>query len=216
MKRRLSLGLLASIAVASLVSLATTVRVEAAVSQTRKVAGFTRISSDGLFSVDVTAGAGRTNVVVSGDSDVVARVTTEVRDGTLRLGMSGNGLVSHTPKVTIELPALRGFTNSGAGSVTLRGLAGGDIDMTNSGAASIVAAGRAEREKITLAGIGKIDALGVKARDVTVENNGVGSVRVSASGTLNASVNGVGEIRYSGNPAKVESQINGIGRIGRL
>jgi hypothetical protein len=39
---------------------------------------------------------------------------------------------------------------------------------------------------------------------------------VRATGTLTASVNGVGEIRYAGNPAHVESRVNGIGRISRL
>ena len=47
-------------------------------------------------------------------------------------------------------------------------------------------------------------------------NNGVGGVYVRASGTLSASVNGVGEIRYTGNPTHVDSQVNGVGRISKI
>ena len=36
---------------------------------------------------------------------------------------------------------------------------------------------------------------------------------VNVSGTLEAELNGVGNIRYAGNPQKVEPQINGVGRI---
>jgi hypothetical protein len=65
-------------------------------------------------------------------------------------------------------------------------------------------------------GVGTIDAAHLDAVDVSVENDGVGRVDVRATGTLTAEVNGVGEVRYAGNPVHVESHVNGIGRIGRL
>jgi hypothetical protein len=197
-------------------ALASPVRAADGVSQTRNVSGFERITMDGAFTADVTAGAGRTRVVVSGDPSVVARVTTENKNGTLVIGMSGDGIVPHTPKITIELPVLRRFANDGAGAIQIRGLTGSDIEIVNSGAASIDAAGRAARETVSLDGIGKIDATAVEAHDVVAKNNGVGSIRVRASGTLSMNVNGVGEIRYAGNPSKVESHVDGIGRTGPL
>jgi hypothetical protein len=36
---------------------------------------------------------------------------------------------------------------------------------------------------------------------------------VQGSGSLVLSVNGVGEIRYKGNPRNVEKHVNGVGRI---
>jgi hypothetical protein len=172
---------------------------------------------DGAFASEIAAGKQQTRVVVSGNPDVVARVTTEVSGGTLVVGMRpGLGVFGRSPKLEIRLPVLRGFANNGAGSVNITGLTGGDIEIENAGAASIVASGRAAREDVSLEGVGKIDTTALDARDVTVSNDGVGSVQVRASGILTMSVNGVGEIRYSGNPSHVESHINGIGRIDRL
>jgi hypothetical protein len=187
------------------------------VAETRTVSAFDRVRLDGAFASEIAAGKQQTRVVVSGNPDVVARVTTEVSGGTLVVGMRpGLGVFGRSPKLEIRLPVLRGFANNGAGSVNITGLTGGDIEIENAGAASIVASGRAAREDVSLEGVGKIDTTALDARDVTVSNDGVGSVHVRASGILTMSVNGVGEIRYSGNPSHVESHINGIGRIDRL
>jgi hypothetical protein len=110
---------------------------------------------------------------------------------------------------------LRGYSEEGAGTTSISGLHGGDVDLTCAGAGTLTASGRVHALTIELDGAGKIDTLGVDARDVVVTNNGVGSARVRASDSLDASINGVGEIRYTGT-ATVKSQINGIGSIHRL
>jgi hypothetical protein len=187
------------------------------VSETRTVSGFDRIRLEGAFTSKITAGKGQTLVVVRGSRAAVARVTTEVRGDTLVVATrQGFGFFEGSPNLEIDLPALRGFANSGAGTTTIGGLGGGDIDLENTGAGTIVASGLAASENVSLAGVGKIDTTAVDARDVTVDNDGVGTVHVRASGVLTMNVNGVGEIRYAGNPSHVESQVNGIGRIGRL
>jgi Putative auto-transporter adhesin, head GIN domain len=188
------------------------------VSETRDVSGFDRIRLEGAFTTEITAGKDGTAVVISGNRDLVGRVTTEVNGDTLVVGMhgSGFGFFEGSPKIEITLPVLRGFSNSGAGSATIAGLTGGDIEIENAGAGSIVATGLADREDVTLAGVGTIDTTGLDAQDVTVSNDGVGSVHVRASGNLTMNVDGVGEIRYAGTPAHIESEVNGIGKIGRL
>ncbi len=155
--------------------------------------------------------------MLSAAPDVLNRVTSEVRDGTLVVGMrSGNSMLDRSPKLTIDVAVLRGFENNGAGSIVIDGLTGGDIAIANSGAASIVVSGRAANATISLNGTGRIDTTAVDAGDVTVDNNGVGSIHVRAHGELTMNVNGVGEIRYTGKPTDVHSSVNGIGRIGRL
>jgi hypothetical protein len=39
---------------------------------------------------------------------------------------------------------------------------------------------------------------------------------VQGSGSLVLNVNGVGEIRYKGNPKNVEKHVNGLGRISAM
>jgi hypothetical protein len=45
--------------------------------------------------------------------------------------------------------------------------------------------------------------------------NGAGNVEVHATRSLRAEVNGVGAVRYAGDPAKVESELHGLGAITR-
>jgi hypothetical protein len=190
--------------------------VAAGVSEKRSLSGFDRIRLTGPFTTEITAGE-QTLVTFSGDRDAVSRITTKVDGDTLIVGMRGGDWpFQRKARLAIALPMLRGVANDGAGSVRISGLTGGDIEIENAGAGSIVASGRAANEAVSLDGVGKIDATAVDAHDVTVNNNGVGSVLVRASGVLSMSVNGLGEIRYAGNPSHVESQVNGLGRIGRL
>jgi len=188
------------------------------IDQTRNVAPFDKIQTSGAFTAVIRAGQPHTRLVVSAARDTVDRVTTEVRDGTLYVGMrSADSWVLHgAPKITVDLPALRGFENQGAGSAEISGVSGGELALSNAGTASIDVSGRASRVTITIDGAGKVDTTALAARDVTVDNNGVGSVRVRASGDLTMNVNGLGEIRYTGNPAHITSNVNGIGHIGRL
>jgi hypothetical protein len=187
------------------------------VSEIRAVGAFDRVEVSGAFKTDISAGHASSRVTLRGSRAALDTVTTNVHDGTLVVGIrDGAGLNGTLPTVTIALPDLRGFKNSGFGSAKIGGLTGADIEIENGGAASIVVAGRAGHETIELNGAGKIDATGVDAKDVEVDNNGVGLVEVRASGSLEMNVNGVGVIRYAGSPSHVESHVNGIGRIQRI
>jgi hypothetical protein len=185
--------------------------------QTRPLASFDRVRLDGAFKTEIVAGGARSQIVIRGERDIVTRVTTGIESGTLVVGMRhSDGIFNSFPKLVITLPALRGFANDGAGTVKISGLTGGDVDIANAGAGAITVAGRAANMKITLDGTGKIDTTAVDAHDVRVDNNGLGGVYVRANGSLTMNVNGVGEIRYAGNPTHVESHVEGIGRTGRL
>jgi hypothetical protein len=185
------------------------------VSEVRAVGAFDRVEVSGAFATEITAGR-ESRVTLRGSRATLDTVTTEIRDRTLVVGMRDGKVNGELPTVTIALPTLRGFTNTGFGSIKIGGLTGADIDINNGGAASVVVAGHAGHETIELNGAGKIDAKGVDAKDVVVDNNGLGLVEVRASGSLDMSVNGLGMIRYAGRPSHVESHVNGVGRIERI
>ena len=186
------------------------------VSEVRPVGAFDRVEVSGAFTTEITAGRESPRVTIRGSRTILDVVTTHVRDRTLVVGLRDGAHVNgELPSVTISVPALRAFKNSGFGTAKIAGLTGADIDIENAGAASIVVTGRAGHETIELDGTGKIDATGVDAKDAEVDNNGVGLVDVRARGSLEMNVNGLGMIRYSGSPAHVDSHVNGLGRIER-
>jgi hypothetical protein len=188
---------------------------EPAVSVTRTVDAFDRVRVEGAFTTSIVAGGARRVVVRAGHSNV-ARVTTRVENGTLVVDeKDGGGFHAGEIRIDIAVPDLRGFANSGAGGTRITGVHD-DIDLSNDGAGSIDASGRAGNVTISLNGTGKIDTTELAAHDVTATDNGVGGIYVRGSGRLTLSVNGVGEIRYTGSPTNVESHVAGVGRIDPL
>jgi hypothetical protein len=53
------------------------------------------------------------------------------------------------------------------------------------------------------------------ANEATVTVDGVGSVIVNPRDSLDATMNGVGAILYTGSPSRVNTRMNGLGTIGQ-
>jgi len=186
------------------------------VTEVRAVGAFDRVRSDGVFTVHVTAGAREQKVVVRGAPDVVSRTVTETHNDTLEIRLRSGVQTQNMNRpiiVDIGVPALRRFENAGVGTAALAGLSG-DVALVNSGTGTISAMGTATKETIDNSGVGAVDASGVRARDVSATSSGVGNVEVRVSGTLMASVSGIGQVTYLGNPTHVESHVSGLGNVG--
>ncbi|NNF18253.1 MAG: DUF2807 domain-containing protein, partial [Flavobacteriaceae bacterium] len=67
--------------------------------------------------------------------------------------------------------------------------------------------------EIRMSGSGDLDAFDLEADDVEVQVSGSADVEVTANKSLKANVSGSGDIRYKGNPKKVDSRKSGSGDI---
>lgn len=74
--------------------------------------------------------------------------------------------------------------------------------------------GVAKSLDVKISGAGHLDADELKTKDVTFYIEGVGSGSVYATKTLDAKIQGVGKIRYKGDP-KVTQYIDGLGSVKR-
>jgi hypothetical protein len=74
--------------------------------------------------------------------------------------------------------------------------------------------GVAESLDVKITGAGHVDADELKTKDVTFFIEGVGTGSVYATETLNATIKGVGKIKYRGNPQLTEF-IDGLGSVER-
>ncbi len=72
--------------------------------------------------------------------------------------------------------------------------------------------GVAENFKVKISGAGNVDADDLKAQNVDFKVEGFGTGSVYAVSKLNARIEGVGKVRYRGNP-KVTQYIDGLGSI---
>ncbi len=187
-----------------------------AAEQVRTVPAFTSIDNRGPISVAIDVGPAQ-SVKVSGNETFVGLLLTEVVDGELRITMRDKHISGSLgdPKVTITMPQLNAFTMSGAGAVTLSHVTGDKLAVSFGGAGSLKADGRVKQLNLTVGGVGDIDTRALQAEAADVRVGGIGSVKVTATARLDASVGGVGSLTYYGHPKAVNTSGGGLGSISR-
>ena len=186
-----------------------------AASQTRDVAGFSGVELAGSNVVTVRVG-GTQSVVVHADDNLLSRVTTQVRAGSLVIGNTPGNLRSRTPmSVAVTVPSLESLSLSGSGVLVVDGLDTPALTATLSGSGVLRASGTAAKLDIALPGSGDAQLDQLVARDVHAVVRGSGRILVAATASLDASVPGSGAIIYSGNPTDVTTSVTGSGAVVR-
>lgn len=186
--------------------------------ETRNVGPFDSISMKGAARLEITIGD-RESLSIEGRDEVISRFTTDVHGDTLYIKSKRKDWVAagSSPRVTVRvtLPRLASLKLEGGNDVRLTGFAGGESQIRIEGAAHIKANGHLDELTVFMAGAGHADLGNLIVEDAKVTVSGVGSVFVHPRDTLDATMNGVGAILYTGNPREVNTHMNGLGTIGR-
>lgn len=122
--------------------------------------------------------------------------------------------VSGAGKVKIHKCAVDSFQISGAGMIEAFDVNVPDLNVTISGAAHVRVTGKTERQFVNIPGAGNYSGEGMESHSSEVILSGTGRAAVTATETLDATINGAGVISYQGDP-KVSKRIHGIGSIHR-
>ena len=184
-----------------------------AASQTRDLAPFHAVELTGSNNVIIRVG-GAQSVVVKGDDNLVDRITTEVQSGRLDIGTTLDSFSTKSPmSVEISVPSLDALTLSGAGNIAVTGVdaQGFTVDLPGSG--TVTASGTTSRLDVTLGGSGTLQFSRLVANDVRAVLEGTGTIFVTATASIDASVSGVGSILYGGSPQHVSRNVSGTGSI---
>ena len=181
------------------------------VTATRQLSPFAAVELAGANTVNVRVGPAQT-VAVTGDDNLVDRVTTAVRAGRLVIDDRGTFDTEAPMSVTVSVPSLDALGLSGMGTVTVVGVTGSEFTADLSGTGTLVVSGSVDRLTATQSGLGTLELAGLAARDVIARLEGTGDVNVQALSTLDATLTGTGSIVYSGSPA-VTTHNTGVGSI---
>lgn len=73
--------------------------------------------------------------------------------------------------------------------------------------------GVARSHDISISGTGDVEAGDLETEQAEVRVSGTGDCTVYVTGTLDASVSGLGDVRYRGNPSEVNTSASGLGSI---
>jgi hypothetical protein len=168
------------------------------VSETREVESFDAISVAGAAKLEITIGEPLA-VVVNGHEQAVRRVETRVSGDTLHIKSRPKDWLirNNNSRLTLQitLPRLESLQLEGGNDVNVVGFAGG--------------------KTVRLSGAGHAELSKLVANEATVTVDGVGSVIVNPRDSLDATMNGVGAILYTGSPSRVNTRMNGLGTIGQ-
>ena len=184
-----------------------------AATQAREVSAFRSVDLAGSNNVVVRVGE-RQSVVVKADDNLLDRVTTEVQSGTLVIANTPGSFTTKSPmRVEIDVPALDAVTLSGSGNIVVTGVDAKRLVVHLPGSGTLTGDGAATHLDIAVGGSGMVQLTRLVASDVRADVSGSGSIFVTATKRLDASVSGSGAILYAGSPPNVTSNITGSGAI---
>ena len=170
------------------------------VRETRAVdARVSRIKLDGVVDLVVRQGA-RPSLVLSGERDDIARVTTHQRGDTLEIDTERRNnwnFGNRNPRLRAELtvPNLTEFVSGGVGASTVSGFGGDKIRIALDGAGSI--------------------ALNGSYRNIDARLGGAGSLRIDAPKTdrMDLALNGAGQLAVTGQTRTLHATLAGVGNL---
>lgn len=186
------------------------------VSESREVDSFTRVSLDGSSDVEIEVGGDQSVTVSARNQEVLERVKTEVRDGTLHISHRGRHFINFGDtriKVTIRIPNLEGVELDGSGDLTARGVKADAFDIELDGSGDIDVSGTCADLDLELDGSGDIDAEDLKCARIEVVLDGSGDIDAYASEAADVRLEGSGDITIHGDPQKRRQRESGSGDV---
>ncbi len=184
------------------------------VSESRDVSGFTKIDLSGAGELTIEQN-GTEALTIEADDNLMPKLTSEVVDGTLRLGEKANLnlRLSKPVKYRVSMKELSGLTISGSGKVTAAKITTSRLAVDISGSGTVTVAGTADGQQLAISGSGNYQAKDLQTKTASARISGSGDAAVTVSESLDIQLSGSGKVTYYGNPPQVTQQISGSGRV---
>jgi Putative auto-transporter adhesin, head GIN domain len=183
--------------------------------ESRAIAGFTRVRLEGSGTVTIVKGA-TFKVTVTDDQNILPYVKTILSGGELSIGYKDDAWVRRgNLRVAIEMPAVEEIKVDGSGSMTISGgfSNAGRLKAGVSGSGDIfIQDGNADTYNVVINGSGNVKSFGLISRRAVVQISGSGDAELSVTDDLDVSITGSGDVYYTGNPV-INTRISGSGRV---
>lgn len=192
------------------------------VTETRDVAGFTKIKVDGLANMNIEVGKDF-SISVEGDEKVIRALRTRLRGKTLSIDLDGYeddrkvlnifDLSDLKAKIHITMPSIEGFETDGLIDAVITNIDSEDFYLEIDGKADVELTGKCVNTEIEIDGWADLDAREFKCENVVIELDGMGDADVFASKSVRASADGMGDITVYGKPEKTKVDEDGFASV---
>ena len=184
--------------------------------QERDVNAFTKVATQGSTIIHIVQGSDF-EVKVKGYANLLPYLKTTVENGTLSVRYENTRNVRNdNSEVFITMPALTGLSSSGSGDMHAAGEFGNstNFDVQISGSANItVEKGAAENFRLRSSGSGNFDSFGFTSQNADIAISGSGEAKITVDKKLKVKINGSGSVYYKGDPATIDNNISGSGKV---
>jgi hypothetical protein len=180
--------------------------------ENRSVAPFTAVRLEAPVNVVIDR-TGTQSLSVTVDDNLLALFTTEVKDGTLYLGLAKDkSFQAQSAAFHVTVADLQGIEIRGSGDVKADHLEGPSLTVAIAGSGDVKLAGSVDDLAVSSKGSGDVDAGGLAAKHAKVVMSGSGDATINASDTLDVHMSGSGSLRYRGSP-KLTQDVHGSGSV---
>ena len=185
-------------------------------SQARTVPAFHGIDLAGVLTVEVTLGK-PASVTISGDADLVDKVTTTVKDGVLVINTPEHRRDQHRRNhrlhATVTAPDLRSLAITGTGTLKATGIANDRLAIDVPGTGTLKLSGSTGALNVRLGGTGEVTGKDLAAKDLVVDIDGTGSARLNATRSVEARITGTGSLDVHGHQSQIKKTVTGLGAV---
>ncbi len=198
----------------------------------RTVDEFTKVRVGGHFDVLLTP-ADKQEVRVITDENLMPYISAEVRNNTLIVQQEKKLISKEKIRIIIPYKKLTELRLTGTAYIHNEGIMEQDkfdirmdgagmielnlevnfLEVLLSGAGVVKLSGEVQTQELELTGAGSLRAFDLKSEVCSVTVSGLGGAKINVTRELNARIEGLGGIEYTGNPSDVRTEVNGIGKI---
>lgn len=207
-------------------------------SENREVSGFSQVEFSGSGEAQITQGD-RESLIIEADDNIMPYLTSQVVNGTLKLGLKPGTSISTSRGIhyTLTVKSLNqivtsgslnvstgalnadslAFHTSGSGNVSAASAQAKTITVSTSGSGNVeVKGGKADTISASLSGSGNLNAPALESQSAHITTSGSGKATVWVKSLLDGSTSGSGDINYYGSPASFNVRTSGSGRANNL
>jgi len=183
------------------------------VSENRPVGGVTAVELSGAGEVMIEQ-TGSESLTIEADENYLPLLTSDVADGTLRLGTKSRAMLINRGPITyrITVKDLTGLAITGSGNMTVAKVSTTELRSRVSGSGVITVAGTTDTQRVDISGSGSFRAGELASRAAKVDISGSGDTLIKVSDSLDVRISGSGSVRYRGNP-NINEHISGSGDL---
>jgi len=174
------------------------------------VPAFNRILIDANAMVDISEGPTQ-EVIIATEPGHFVHLLSSVEDGQLIIDHKKRHQDKYHTFIKITVPDLHGIAIDAVTDANLHDIEAEDFEFLFDGIGAVTMAGSCVNGRFIIDAIGDLEAKRFKCQNLIADFDGIGSIHLYASETLELDASGIGDIVVDGSPMVKKSKIGGIG-----